>query len=222
MTQSTDNLAKTCSLTLFITGTSTPEQSSWMRSTMAQMCRPSFLFAAFVLYIAFFVARVEGASCPAARINVSEVCEDVESIDVKISANLTHLICDNLQNLSHVNSTFIIQALEFTLRKKYELPLNIVRALLNQVNGEELINALEEFNKKTVNSSLISNQAKAAIMRALWDEKLRNEERFNETTFVTSWFQKRLRPFISAISPEILQCLHNETMQCEQYQTIEE
>ncbi|XP_039225834.1 uncharacterized protein LOC120320300 [Crotalus tigris] len=158
--------------------------------------------------------------CPAARINVSKVCEDVESIDVKISANLTHLICDNLQNLSHVNSTFIIQALEFTLRKKYELPLNIVRALLNQVNGEELINALEEFNKKTVNSSLISNQAKAAIMRALWDETLRNEERFNETTFVTSWFQKRLRPFISAISPEILQCLHNETMQCEQYQAI--
>ncbi|KAL7978979.1 hypothetical protein Chor_015003 [Crotalus horridus] len=173
-----------------------------MRSTMAQMCRPSFLFAAFALYI------------------VSEVCEDVESIDVKISANLIHFICDNLQNLSHVNSTFIIQALEFTLRKKYELPLNIVRALLNQVNGGELINALEEFNKKTVNSSLISNQAKAAIMRALWDEKLRNEERFNETTFATSWFQKRLRPFISAISPEILQCLHNETMQCEQYQAI--
>lgn len=73
---------------------------------------------------------------------------------------------------------------------------------------------------QTVNSSLISNQAKAAIMRALWDEKLRNEERFNETAFVTSWFQKRLRPFISAISPEILQCLHNEMMQCEQYQAM--
>ncbi|ETE63142.1 Mesothelin-like protein, partial [Ophiophagus hannah] len=231
---------------------------------------------------AFFVAIVEGASCPAASINVSEVCEDVESIDVKISANLTHLVCDNLQNLSHVNSIFIIQALEFTLRKKYDLPVNIVRVLLNQVDGEELINALEEFNEKLglllacrvdssmcpqqgadagghdcccfshkpsswaqaffyspsqfglhfsfsatlmsppqiVNSSLISNQAKSAVMRALWDEKLRNEDRFNETAFVTSWFQKRLRPFISGISPEMLQCLHNETMQCEQYQAI--
>ncbi|XP_026559764.1 mesothelin isoform X1 [Pseudonaja textilis] len=187
---------------------------------MAQVCQPSLLFAAFVLYIAFFVARVEGASCPAARINVSEVCEDVESIDVKISANLTHLVCDNLQNLSHVNTTFIVQALEFTLRKKYDLPVSIVRVLLNQVDGEELINALEEFNEKIVNSSLISNQAKSAIMRALWDEKLRNEDCFNETAFVTSWFQKRLRPFISGISPEMLQCLHNETMQCEQYQAI--
>ncbi|XP_032086952.1 uncharacterized protein LOC116517881 [Thamnophis elegans] len=158
--------------------------------------------------------------CPAARINASEVCEDIERIDVKISANLTHLVCDNLQNLSHVNSTFIIQALEFTLRKKYDLPPNIVRVLLNQVNGEELINALEKFNEKIVNSSLISNQAKTAILRALWDEKLRNEDRFNETAFVTSWFQKRLRLFISGISPEMLQCLHNETMQCEQYQAM--
>ncbi|XP_058012997.1 uncharacterized protein LOC131185003 isoform X2 [Ahaetulla prasina] len=191
-----------------------------MRPTMAQVCQPSFLLAAFALYIAFFVARAEGASCPAARINVSEVCEDVERIDVKISANLTHLVCDNLQNLSHVNSTFIIQALEFTLRKKYDLPLNIVRVLLNQVNEEELINALEEFNEKIVNSSIISNQAKTAIMQALWDEKLRNEGRFNETAFVMSWFQKRLRPFIAGISLEMLQCLHNETMQCEQYQAI--
>lgn len=71
-----------------------------------------------------------------------------------------------------------------------------------------------------VNSSLISNQAKTTIMRALWDEKLRNEDCFNETAFVTSWFQKRLRLFISGISPEILQCLHNETMQCEQYQAM--
>ncbi|KAM6423845.1 uncharacterized protein PHA67_004688 [Liasis olivaceus] len=217
---------------------------------------------------AFFVATVEGASCPAARINASEVCEDVESIDVKIPANLTHLICDNLQSLSQVNSTFIIRALEFALRKRYDLPLSIVRVLLNQVNGKELIKALEEFNEKIlhprslfldpeqmffpdralllgkqfvnllvnggpfvahgtegnlpqiVNSSLISNEAKAVIMRALWDEKLRNEERFNETAFVTSWFQERLRPFISAISTEMLQCLHNETMQCEQYQAI--
>lgn len=71
-----------------------------------------------------------------------------------------------------------------------------------------------------VNSSLISNQAKTAIMQALWDEKLRNEDHFNETAFVTSWFQKRLRPFISGISPEMLQCLHNESMQCEQYQAM--
>lgn len=71
-----------------------------------------------------------------------------------------------------------------------------------------------------VNSSLISNQAKTAIMQALWDEKLRNEDHFNETAFVMSWFQKRLRPFLSGISPEMLQCLHNESMQCEQYQAM--
>nr|XP_028562399.1 uncharacterized protein LOC114584579 [Podarcis muralis] len=71
-----------------------------------------------------------------------------------------------------------------------------------------------------MNSSLISPKWKTIILRALWDEKLRNEDRFNETAFVTSWFQKRLRLFISAISADMLQCLHNETMGCKQYQAI--
>ncbi|XP_070616331.1 uncharacterized protein [Erythrolamprus reginae] len=139
---------------------------------------------------------------------------------IKPPAQISHTYSVALQNLGDVNRSFIIKALEFALRKKHDLPLNIVRVLLNQVNEEELINALEEFNEKIVNSTLISNRAKTTIMRALWDEKLRNEDRFNETAFVTSWFQKRLRPFLSGISPEMLQCLHNETMQCEQYQAI--
>ncbi|XP_042293806.1 uncharacterized protein LOC121914462 [Sceloporus undulatus] len=140
--------------------------------------------------------------------------------NVKISANLSYVVCDNMQNLSLVNRTFIVQALEFSLRKRANVSLNVARVLVSQVDAEELEAALEEFNTKIVNSSLISHNWKEVILRALWDERLRNEDRFNETEFVTAWFQRRLRLFISAISTDMLQCLHNETMQCDQYQAI--
>lgn len=71
-----------------------------------------------------------------------------------------------------------------------------------------------------VNASLIPAKQKGILLEALWDGKLRNEERFNETEFVGPWFQKRLRPFLSAISANILQCLHNKTMRCAQYQAM--
>ncbi|KAJ6653743.1 hypothetical protein lerEdw1_008770 [Lerista edwardsae] len=80
--------------------------------------------------------------------------------------------------------------------------------------------ALEDFHHRVANSSLLSPKWKANTLRALWDEKLRNEARFNETAFVAPWFQERLRPFLSAVSTDMLRCLHNETLQCAQYQAI--
>ncbi|XP_053132467.1 uncharacterized protein LOC128336594 [Hemicordylus capensis] len=187
---------------------------------MALKRQPSFLLVTFGLFLGLSLDMVESASCPAATFNALAVCEGVEWNSVKKSPNLTQVVCDNFENLAQVNRTFIIRALEFGMRRTGEVPLNIVQVLINQVDEKELEAALEEFNRKIVNSSLISHRWKTTLLQALWDEKLRNEDRFNETAFVTSWFQERLWLFISAISGDMLQCLSNETMQCTQYQAI--
>ncbi|CAM2099890.1 unnamed protein product [Caretta caretta] len=126
----------------------------------------------------------------------------------------------SLHNLSTWNSSFIREAFEFLLRKDVDLQLSVLKLLVSKVNGKELEEALEEFNDKVVNSSLIPSKWKGFALEALWDGKLRNEELYNETEFVGPWFQKRLRPFLAAVSIDILQCLQNETLGCVQYQAI--
>ncbi|CAM4605679.1 unnamed protein product [Lepidochelys olivacea] len=127
---------------------------------------------------------------------------------------------NQLHNLSTWNSSFIREAFEFLLRKDVDLQLSVLKLLVSKVNGKELEEALEEFNDKVVNSSLIPSKWKGFALEALWDGKLRNEELYNETEFVGPWFQKRLRPFLAAVSIDILQCLQNETLGCVQYQAI--
>ncbi|CAM4630088.1 unnamed protein product [Caretta caretta] len=134
--------------------------------------------------------------------------------------SLYFVISLKLHNLSTWNSSFIREAFEFLLRKDVDLQLSVLKLLVSKVNGKELEEALEEFNDKVVNSSLIPSKWKGFALEALWDGKLRNEELYNETEFVGPWFQKRLRPFLAAVSIDILQCLQNETLGCVQYQAI--
>lgn len=56
-------------------------------------------------------------------------------------------LSSQLQNLSQLNSSEILRAFQFVLRRNEIAPLAVVKVLVNQVDAEELETALEELNR---------------------------------------------------------------------------
>ncbi|XP_043566996.1 uncharacterized protein LOC122560428 [Chiloscyllium plagiosum] len=102
------------------------------------------------------------------------------------------------------------------LNRSDEMALTVFVQKLNRATLNE---ALDDFNNKTLNTSLIPLMAKITFMNALW-EVVKTNENLTNADFLRKWFQERLRPFIAGISQSVLNRLLMRNITCDGFQAV--
>ncbi|XP_069503376.1 uncharacterized protein [Ambystoma mexicanum] len=156
--------------------------------------------------------------------NVTEVdiCQGVNSDGVIqslpniVATNIGPYACALASDLAAVTSDKILVLLNNMMNGTLNFNTTQLILLFRNLNGMQLGAALDTFNAQATNTSAIPS--KAAFLTALWNTNLQNVASLNSTTFAQAWFQSRLRPFLSAVTPDLLQCLLTDNIGCSSYQ----
>ncbi|XP_026121069.1 uncharacterized protein LOC113100659 isoform X2 [Carassius auratus] len=72
------------------------------------------------------------------------------------------------------------------------------------------------------NNNLSGHQAESSILDAIGEVKVNNfsAAQLTDVSFISDWFQGRLRPFLPAVSRDFLSCLSSKNFSCDTYQVV--
>ncbi|XP_032896964.1 uncharacterized protein LOC116985943 isoform X2 [Amblyraja radiata] len=90
---------------------------------------------------------------------------------------------------------------------------------IQKLNRTKLMEALDMFNNKTRNTTLIPLMTKITFLNALW-EVVRTRDNLTSPAFLRKWFQEQFRPFIAGISQSVLMQLLRRDISCEGYRAV--
>ncbi|XP_078251653.1 uncharacterized protein LOC144591249 [Rhinoraja longicauda] len=145
----------------------------------------------------------------------TRLCSSVNS-----SAMNDFLTAVNASQLCNFNITQFACAECFTglkpLNRSNEMALTV---FIQKLDGTRLMEALDMFNNKTRNTTLIPLMTKMTFLNALW-EVVRTRDNLTSPAFLRKWFQEQLRPFIAGISQSVLVPLLRRDISCEGYRAV--
>lgn len=73
-----------------------------------------------------------------------------------------------------------------------------------------------------LSQNLSDYQPESHVLDAIGEVKVNNfsAAQLADASFVTEWFQQRLRPFLPAVSRDFLSCLSSKNFSCDTYQVV--
>ncbi|XP_078274553.1 uncharacterized protein LOC144604214 [Rhinoraja longicauda] len=159
-----------------------------------------------------------------ATINSSAVNNFLMSVNETqlCSFNITDYACAQSNKLmgsltsGHLTTLFNCYTSTRALSSQDETALGI---FVQKLDKTILNEALDKFNNKTQNTTLIPLMSKITFVNALW-EVVRTNENLNSSDVLTKWFQQRFRPFNAAVSQQALNCLLIQNITCQGYQAV--
>lgn len=73
-----------------------------------------------------------------------------------------------------------------------------------------------------LSQNLSDHQPESHVLDAIGEVKVNNfsAAQLTDVSFVTDWFQGKLRPFLPAVSRDFLYCLSSKNFSCDTYQVV--
>ncbi|XP_053085989.1 uncharacterized protein LOC128317555 [Pangasianodon hypophthalmus] len=204
-------------------------------------CR-ALIFCA--LCIGYYTAQSTAVQCNSTETNATQsytlctdgnitstsnnVCKGVDSLPVETafsSGNISAVLC-NFSITDYACSSVVVLSsddLATLLTCKLPSSLNYSKEtwkLFFQNFPGPLDDVLDRFSNMT-HSSI---RPDPNILDAIWEVIIKDftAAQLMNATFITEWFQMRLRPFLSSVSTDFLSSLSSKSFSCESYQAVVE
>ncbi|KAJ8246486.1 hypothetical protein GJAV_G00268350 [Gymnothorax javanicus] len=164
--------------------------------------------------------------CPVTLYNKTGVCATVNSTELKhylYTANMTDMLCHFSIGQHACSSIMEFTAENLAMLLQCKLPSNMTcsketwKMFLTNVSGilDEALHILSNMSHFT---SLSASHFLDILGELRIDEF--SDEQLADVDFINMWFHGNLRPFLSSVTGELLQCLGTKNFSCEAYQEV--